>query len=153
MDKISKRNWIYLFVILVITILITVILFKNSIIKTDKIQKLGSDFQYNIISTSSIIGGFLFTAVSILLSTLSIERIKRLWKHNYLDNLYRYSFTGIIANIISIISAIVLLCFTIDDSIIKYVIEIEITSLITGVVFFVCCMFKLFRLVKKLKAE
>lgn len=153
MDKISKRNWICLLVILVITIITTIILFLYSIIEAEKIQELGSDFQYNIISTSSIIGGFLFTAVSILLSTLSNERIKRLWKYNYLDNLYRFAFTGITANIISSISAIILLCFTIGEDINKCIIVIEVTSLIVGIVFFVCCMFKLFRLVKKLKAE
>ena len=44
------------------------------------------DFHYNVISMSATIGGFLFTGISILISTLEKERIKRLWDYNYLDN-------------------------------------------------------------------
>ena len=45
-----------------------------------------NDFYYNCITLSSIIGGFLFTGISILISALDKDRINRLWENNYLDN-------------------------------------------------------------------
>lgn len=45
--------------------------------------KCNVDFHYNAISMSATIGGFLFTGISILISTLEKSRIKRLWDYNY----------------------------------------------------------------------
>ena len=70
--------------------------------------KCNVDFHYNAISMSATIGGFLFTGISILISTLEKSRIKRLWDYNYLDNLYRAAFIGISANVVTLVVALLL---------------------------------------------
>ncbi|MCM1333469.1 MAG: hypothetical protein NC084_06160 [Bacteroides sp.] len=153
MNKTNRNNWISLIVTLIITILVIVVLCESSVLSLHNVQSLGNDFQYNIISTSSTIAGFLFTAISILLSALNKDRIKRLWENHYLDNLYRFAFVGIVANIISIIVAIVILCFSIAETFAWMVAMIEMVSLAVGIVFFTCCTFKLLRLVNKMKTD
>lgn len=95
---IKRRNWIKLIIVLLLSIAGAIMLFLFSVIDIVKIRDLGSDFQYNAISTSAIIGGFLFTGISILISAIDKDRIKRLWENNYLDNLYRAAFVGMISN-------------------------------------------------------
>ena len=55
---------------------------------SDFLKSNNENFHYNAISMSATIGGFLFTGLSILISTIDKERIKRLWNYNYLDNMY-----------------------------------------------------------------
>lgn len=49
------------------TIIITAILMKSDIISITMINKLGKDFQYNLLSFSGVLAGFLFTGVGILI--------------------------------------------------------------------------------------
>ena len=79
---------------------ISVILFNSSLFDIQKIKALGTDFHYNTISMSATIGGFLFTGISILISTIDKDRVKRLWDNNYLNNLYRAAIVGMVSNII-----------------------------------------------------
>lgn len=83
----------------------SIILFKSPFFDISKFERLDPDFHYNAISMSAIIGGFLFTGISILISVIDKERIERLWNNSYLDNLYRSAFVGMIANVITIIVA------------------------------------------------
>ena len=111
----QKKNWIKLISILLLSIIGSFLLFHFCVIDIEKIQKLENDFQFNVISTSAIIGGFLFTGISILISTIDNERIKRLWENNYLDNLYRAAFVGMTSNLVTIVIALVYLCFCINE--------------------------------------
>ena len=149
----KKKNWIKLITTLAISIVGSFMLTHFSVIDVGKIQKLGSDFQYNVISTSAIIGGFLFTGISILISTIDKERIKRLWEHNYLDNLYRSAFVGMISNVITIATAIAFLCLDLCDNVERILIMIEVTGLIVGMVFFAWCIKKLISIISKLKKQ
>jgi acid phosphatase family membrane protein YuiD len=122
-------------------------------VKSDVIINAGNDIQFNIISFSAIIGGFLFTGISILVSIIDKERIKRLWEHNYLDNLYRSASVGIFANITSIIAALTLvLCIT-CGLISKILIIAEIFCIILSLVEFSWCATKLFSVLRKLKND
>lgn len=78
--------------------------------------KCNVDFHYNAISMSATIGGFLFTGISILISTLEKSRIKRLWDYNYLDNLYRAAFIGISANVVTLVVALLVILLDIKDT-------------------------------------
>lgn len=109
-----------------------------------------NDFYYNCITLSSIIGGFLFTGISILISTLDIERIKRLWNNNYLDNLYRSAFSGIILNVFSIVLAIFLLCNK-ESGIQALFVKIELVFILVGIIFFIWCIRQLMFVISRLK--
>lgn len=102
---------------------------------------------------SAIIGGFLFTGISILISVIDKERIERLWNNSYLDNLYRSAFVGMIANIITIIVAFSLVFLDIPSKAEDIFVEIEIAALIIGVVFFAWCIKYLLFIISKLKTE
>lgn len=148
---IKKKNWIKFISLFLFTAIFTACLLCENIINLEKIMEASDEFQYNVISMSAIIGGFLFTGISILISTLDKERIKRLWDNNYLDNLYRSAFVGMIANVVSIILA---LLFLICDISLKYqylIISMEIMALVIGLVFFIWCIRFLLFIITRLK--
>lgn len=116
-----------------------------------KFEQLTPDFHYNAISMSATLGGFLFTGISVLISAIDKERIKRLWENNYLDNLYRSAFVGMFANIATIIVAFMLIFLNIQGKFVNILIDIEISSLIVGLVFFTWCIKHLICLIAKLK--
>lgn len=147
----KRKNWLKLIALITIVLIASVLLIKYHIIDIDKVIIKADDFQYNAISSSAIIGGFLFTGISVLISAIDKERIKRLWNNNYLDNLYRSSFLGIISNVVTIISAVVLLCFSIGEKMERFLVCTEIVSLILGIVLFVWCVKQLIFILKRMK--
>ena len=146
---IKKKNWAKLVVVCFLAIIFSIFIFWQDIINVKDLEDLGADFQYNIITMSATIGGFLFTGVGILISAIDKPHIKRLWDNYYLDNLYRSAFLGIISNIISIISAFLILCKTFES--VKCLIYVEITSLIVGMIFFCWCIKKLISIIRRMK--
>lgn len=152
-NKTKQRGWIILAAVLGISIISSVILIGTNIINLQKVKDLGDDFQYNAISMSSIIGGFLFTGISILISVIDKDRIKRLWDNNYLDNLYRSAFAGMIANVITILLSFAFLCCDICKKFYDYLLSVEIISLIVGLVCFAWCIKRLITLILKLKPK
>lgn len=152
-NKTKQRGWIIISLVIGISILLSLVLIKTNIISLEKIEILGDDFQYNAISMSSVIGGFLFTGISILISVIDKDRIKRLWDNNYLDNLYRSAFAGMIANIVTIVLSFAFLCCDISEKIDNYLLSIEISSLIVGLVCFAWCIKRLISVILKLKPK
>ena len=130
------KNWIWLGIVLLLSIGVSIVLFKSPLFDISKFEELAPDFHYNAISLSAIIGGFLFTGISILISVIDKDRIKRLWDCNYLDNLYRSAFVGMIANVATIIAAFLLVFLNICPKANDLLVKIEITTLIVGIVFF-----------------
>ena len=102
---IKRKNMLELLVLFLASILATFCLFFFNLIDVNRVALLGNDLQYSIIATSSVIAGFLFTGVSIMLASMNSDVIRRLWNYNYLDNLYRSAFFGIGCYIISILIA------------------------------------------------
>ena len=152
-NKTKQRGWIILVLVLVISIISSGVLIGTNIINLQKIKGLGDDFQYNAISMSSVIGGFLFTGIGILISVIDKDRIKRLWDNNYLDNLYRSAFAGMISNVITIILSFAFLFCDICDKLDDYLLSVEIISLIVGLVCFAWCIKRLITLILKLKPK
>lgn len=152
-NKTKQRGWIIISLVIGISILLSLVLIKTNVISLEKIEILGDDFQYNAISMSSVIGGFLFTGISILISVIDKDRIKRLWDNNYLDNLYRSAFAGMIANIVTIVLSFAFLCCDISEKIDNYLLSIEISSLIVGLVCFAWCIKRLISVILKLKPK
>lgn len=140
-------------IVLLLAVITPIILLYISVIDINRILSLGEDFQYNIISMSAVIGGFLFTGISILMSAIDKERIERLWKNNYLDNLYRAAFTGMISNLISIVSALTYLCVTCSERVVLWIIRIEVVTLFVGIIFFAWCIYYLLFIITRINKE
>ena len=147
------KNWIWLGIVLLLSIGVSIVLFKSPLFDISKIEELAPDFHNNAISLSAIIGGFLFTGISILISVIDKDRIKRLWDCNYLDNLYRSAFVGMIANVATIIVAFLLVFLNICPKANDLLVKIEITTLIVGIVFFAWCIKHLIFVISKLKDQ
>lgn len=147
------KNWIWLGIVLLLSIGVSIALFKSPLFDVSKFEELAPDFHYNAISLSAIIGGFLFTGISILISVIDKDRIKRLWDCNYLDNLYRSAFVGMIANVATIIVAFLLVFLNICPKANDLLVKIEITTLIVGIIFFAWCIKHLIFVISKLKDQ
>lgn len=137
--------------ITVVAIVGMVLLIRFKIVDIDKIILTGNDYQYNIISLSSVIGGFLFTGIGILISAIDKDRIKRLWEYNYLDNLYRSSFCGIVCNVITIVLAFAYLSFSTSDIVMRFLVGFQTVLVMLGLVYFVWCVGRLMFILKRLK--
>lgn len=99
------------------------------------------DFHYNLITFNSVIAGFLFSGISILISLISNPSVKRLWDNGYLDNLYISGGLGIILSIISIVMAFfIVLKFNFVNSIYVYWTILEIVFAIGSLVLFAYCV-------------
>lgn len=95
----------------------------------------------------------MFTGISILISTIDKDRIKRLWENNYLNNLYRAAIAGMISNVASIILAFLLMILEFDNSTKEKFIYAEISTLIIGIIFFGWCIKQLAFVMRKLKKK
>lgn len=133
----ERNNWIKLFSILFISITISYLFTTSSLVDLVAIKNSGDDLHYNLISTAATIGGFLFTGVTILISAISNERVERLWENDYLNNLYRAAFVGILANVATILSALASLFLLLSEKWGLYMIQVEIITILVGIVFFV----------------
>lgn len=147
----KRKNWIWMVIVFLLSVGGSVCLVCSKFFDINQFDCLVPDFHYNAISMSAIIGGFLFTGISILISVIDKERIKRLWDNNYLDNLYRSAFVGMLANIVTIVAAFLLIFLKIDKQVVNILIKIEITTLIIGIVFFAWCIKHLIFIISKLK--
>lgn len=152
-NKTKIKGRIKLISVVLVTLIISLILIKKQAIDIQTIKNMGEDFQYNLISVSSVIAGFLFTGISILISVIDKENIKRLWDNNYLDNLYSSAFIGMSSNVLTIISSLSQLCCDFSDDIQDQVISTEILTLILGLVCFIWCIKDLLWLITRLKPK
>ena len=152
-DKIVRRNCIMLGSVTIGTIIITAILMKSDIISITMINKLGKDFQYNLLSFSGVLAGFLFTGVGILISAIDKERIKRLWYNRYLDNLYHCAALGILCSIFTILTVFSELFCTFSKEIQKKILEFQVLFIILGMVYFIWCTYMLIGFISKMRKE
>ena len=149
----ERNNWIKLFSVLFISTIISYLFTISSLVDLVAIKNLGDDLHYNLISTAATIGGFLFTGVTILISAISNERVERLWENDYLNNLYRAAFVGIIANVATILSALVSLFLLLSEKWSLYMVQTEIITILVGIVFFVWCGCDLVFILSKMRKQ
>lgn len=149
----KNKSWRRIFVVLGFSIVVPVLLLAFGLIDFDGVILQGSGFHYNSISMSAIIGGFLFTGISILVTAIDKVRIKRLWENNYLDNLYRAAFIGMAFNIITILSSFSNIIFKLSICFTKALISIEIVSIISGIIFFAWCIKQLIFIIIRTKND
>lgn len=147
----NVKNWIALIIVFLSSFFAAFFLVFSSLLDLSHIKELGNELQYNLISISATIGGFLFTGVSILVSALGNERIKRLWNNAYLDNVYRAAFVGIGANILTVIAALAMLLLVLGEKIQDLIIKAEIITVFVGLIFFAWCVLDLIFIVSTMK--
>jgi hypothetical protein len=145
-------NWLKFVGVLLISLLASILLSFSSLVNIEQILKLGNDLQYNLIATSATIGGFLFTGISILISAISNKRIERLWDNKYLDNVYRAAFIGILANILTILSALAMVFLTLESNIKTTCMRVEIVCVLCSLIFFAWCVFDLIFILTRMKS-
>ena len=116
-----------------------------------KILDLGIDFQFNLLSISATIGGFLFTGISIFIATIENGRIKRLWDHNYLDNIYRVAFVGISLNVLTFFAALAMIIMVMDEPMQLCIIRAEITMIVVSLICFIWDVYYLIFVLKRTK--
>ena len=145
------KNWIKLILVFILSITAAIILTTSSFFDIEQITTLGEDLQYNFISTSATIGGFLFTGISILISAIGNKRIERLWENSYLNNLYRAAFIGIVSNICSILSALALVVLILSEKATQMAVRAEIISVFVSLVFFGWCVLDLLFILSRMK--
>lgn len=137
--------------ILIMTVAVSFFVLRMNIVDINAMLLSGENFQYNVITLSATLAGFLFTGISILISTLTNERINRLWDNNYLDNLYRSASLGIIASILIIFLAFAIMWCSSLEKAKSVMIEIEFFLIMIMLVFFTWCVFRLISVIRKLK--
>lgn len=119
-----------------------------------KLMVLNTTFEisdhFNILTINSILAGFLFTGLGIMISGLSRERVLRLDNEGYLDKYYFAVYTAIMLCIISIISSIFLI-FNFAPKLKNLLLFTEQIGLITGVIFFIKCMNNLRKIINKIR--
>lgn len=148
----SLFNWLKFAGVLIVSLLASIFLSFSSLVNVEQILELGNDLQYNLIATSATIGGFLFTGISILISAISNKRIERLWDNKYLDNVYRAAFIGILANILTILSALAMVFLTLESNIQTICMRVEIVCVLCSLIFFAWCVLDLVFILTRMKS-
>ena len=152
----KKTYWKNLFkfcLILAVSLALSYCLIAFQPLDMEKIKESLIDYQGNLISTSATIGGFLFTGISIMISSVGNGQVERLWKNNYLDNSYRAAAAGIVANIVTIVAAFLSTSFAISESVQRFLIHLEIMSVIISLVFFVWCVYEMIYIISIMKKQ
>lgn len=132
--------------LLMISFIILYVLRKHGIIYINKNFNRGDHF--NIITINSVLAGFLFTGLGIIIGGLGKEKIDRLENGGYLDKYYFAIYTAIFFNIISIIAAIIIIFGMYAHDILIY---FEQVSLIISVLFFIKSMNNLRKIINKIR--
>lgn len=105
---------------------------------------------FNIITINSVLAGFLFTGLGIMVSGLSKDRIQRLEENGYLDKYYLAIYIAIFFNIISIFVAILLIFNKVSRYIFLFS-YVEQVSLIISILFFIKCMNNLRKIINRMR--
>lgn len=149
-NKVVQHNNRKLAIVLLITLIISTIMINSNLVNI-KLLIGNKDFLYNMISLAAVLGGFLFTGLSVLISLVGHERIGRLWENNYLDNLYYVVCLGMISSVITIICSISILIIIISETVKILITKLLVVSVFYDIMLFVWAILRLFNLVKKIK--
>jgi hypothetical protein len=144
-NKIKDCKWVIIYFIL--TSIIVFLAYSFQIIGLIENFERGDHF--NMITINSILSGFLFTGLGIIISGLDKEKILSLNIGGYLAKYYIQIYLTILFNIISIIASILI----IFESRIKIrpLLYIEQSFIIIGIILFIKCMWDLIKLIRKMK--
>lgn len=123
------------------------------LLSTQLIAVDNEDIYSYILTISSVMGGFMFAGLGILVSAITSETIKRFWDGHYLDNLYRASIWGLVYDVIAMILSFLILYANITANTKVGIGYICIGCAILGLVYFVWSCFVLLKVFKELKKD
>lgn len=151
MSKVKKDNIFKIAAYVITNIIIGFIIFK--FLDFQKIRDMTNDFHVNMITASSIIGGFLFTGLGILLGAVSNNRVHRVFSHNYVDVFYITAVMGILSDVASILTALAFICTNLLDKKSDYFLTFEITTFIAGLIAFAISIRYIIFIIRTLKKK
>lgn len=143
-SNILRFYWsnILLFIIASFTL---ILLFMNNCFKINPNQTI------DLINYNAVISGFLFTALSILISALSNERIARLKQYHYIDKYFAAIIIALILSVLALMINFVYLYFSIKfvtDHLIIFQ-KIVITGSFISSIFFIQGIYYIIKTLKK----
>lgn len=132
--------------IFIASIIIIFLAYRKNIInlRTD----FSSGDHFNIITINSILGGFLFTGLGIIISGLGSEKIKRLQRGGYLLKYYITIFISLFFTLISLIAALLIIFTEKTDNLI--LLCAEQPTIFIAVIFFMKAMVNLIKIIRKI---
>ncbi|EPY6430583.1 hypothetical protein ACWO41_001331 [Clostridium sporogenes] len=133
-------------ILLIISFIIVVVFKYYNFINFDNNFNRGDHF--NIITINSVLAGFLFTSLGIIVGGLGKEKIDRLERGGYLDKYYGAIYIAILFNIVSIISGILIIFGSKSNN---WLIYFEQISLIMSVIFFIKSMNNLRKIINNIR--
>lgn len=145
--KYFKRNRLNI----ITTIILVLILIFGYRYKCINIQYSFNDSEhFNILTINSILAGFVFTELGIISSAIDRPRISRLDSGGYLDDYFNGMYICITAHILSIVSSTLIIMRVF--SVYKYqLLCLEELGLFVGIAFFIKSVFRLFKIIKKIR--
>lgn len=111
------------------------------------------DAHYNLITFNSVIAGFLFSGLSILVSLISNDSVKRLWDNGYLDCFYISNGVSILSSLFSIIFAFIILNANCIEDLARILIIVEYITTIYSLILFMYCTLMLLKSLKILRRK
>ena len=136
------RKWKSIIISLFFAIVISALLKRLNLVNLEFFLKLekNNDQYWNIINFSSIISGFMFTALGIILSTADGKVMKYLASTNIVDRMYINIVFGIWGGIFSIILSLFMIIST--NEIFNFLVKIIPYVLLISIIFTLQCFVK-----------
>ncbi|WP_410496507.1 hypothetical protein QTL86_03575 [Cellulosilyticum sp. ST5] len=98
---------------IIITTIIMLIFYLTGAISFENLSDpKNSDICWNIVTINSVFAGFMFTSLSMLISVITSETIKRLEKAYLMDEIYKNILCGIYCSLASIAFALITIFIT-----------------------------------------
>ncbi|WBW95266.1 hypothetical protein [Oceanirhabdus sp. W0125-5] len=142
-----KRN-LWNIGLLIVSLLMVFLMIKHGILEVD--STLTTSDHFNFLTINSILAGFLFTGLGIMISGLSKEKVLRLESAGYLDKYYFAIYTAIFLNILSIVAAIMII-YNEKYNTIDFILYMEQISLLLSIIFFIKSMNNLRKIINKIR--
>lgn len=155
MEGSKVKRYVFIFISIPIMILFTIILYCFSFNHLDYFIKLheNQDLHYNLITFNSVIAGFLFSGLSIIISLISNANIKRLWDNGYMDCMYKAGALSILLSVLSILISFsqIIIKISKHGKIKCVLVDTEICLSLTSIILFIYCVRELLYSIKLLR--
>ena len=151
----NKYKLLYIVLFIIMGFFIFLIVFsKNHITYLRNICD-NDDFNYNLISFNSVIAGFLFSGISILISLLTSSNLSRLWKNGYLDRMCTSGIASILSSLFSICVAFSQIIISFNENSFTPIIlfDVEVSCLLASLILFIICVVDLWFAIMRFKKE
>ena len=149
------KKYLFLFIIIPVMILFTIIIYYFSFNHLDYFIKLygNHDLHYNLITFNSVVAGFLFSGLSIMVSLISNANIKRLWDNGYMDCMYKAGALSILLSILSIVLSFLQIIIEIKghEKIKCMLVDTEFCLSFSSIILFIYSVHELLYLIKLLR--